>query len=171
MSLCHCEDWSCIIRGFQTYVCLVLSHVQLFASPWTVAHQAPLSIGTLQERILEWVAMSSLQGSSQPRDWTQVSLIAGRFFTDGATRQAYLQWSDLLAVIKMTFFKNGIRIIRMRKLLLISGQERKMLSREVSVRPSTLSFISCFSIFHLSLLRIFPLLFSDTLGLQSIMFR
>ena len=44
------------------YVCLDLSHVQLFATPWTVAHQAPLSKGTLQERILELVAMSSLQG-------------------------------------------------------------------------------------------------------------
>ena len=29
-----------------------------------------------------------LQGSSQPRDWTQVSCIAGRFFTIWATREA-----------------------------------------------------------------------------------
>ena len=36
---------------------------------------------TLQARILEWVAMPSSRGSSQPRDWTQVSHIAGRFFT------------------------------------------------------------------------------------------
>ena len=34
-----------------------LSHVQLFATPWTVARQAPLSIGILQARILEWVAL------------------------------------------------------------------------------------------------------------------
>ena len=27
------------------------------ATPWTVAHQAPLSIGILQARVLEWVAM------------------------------------------------------------------------------------------------------------------
>ena len=39
-----------------------LSRVQLFATPWTVAHQAPLSMGILQARILEWVAMPSLQG-------------------------------------------------------------------------------------------------------------
>ena len=31
-----------------------LSHVQLFVTPWTVAHQAPLSMGILQARILEW---------------------------------------------------------------------------------------------------------------------
>ena len=32
----------------------------------------------LQVRILEWVAMPSSRGSSQPRDRTQVSCIAGR---------------------------------------------------------------------------------------------
>ena len=37
--------------------------------------------GDLQARILEWVAMSSSRGSSQPRDQTQVSRIAGGFFT------------------------------------------------------------------------------------------
>ena len=31
--------------------------------------------------ILEWVAMPSSKGSSQPVDRTQVSRIAGRFFT------------------------------------------------------------------------------------------
>ena len=34
------------------------------------------------------VAMPSSRGSSQPRDWTQVSRIAGRFFTLWATREA-----------------------------------------------------------------------------------
>ena len=36
---------------------LVAHHVQLFATPWTVAHQAPLFMGILQARILEWVAI------------------------------------------------------------------------------------------------------------------
>ena len=44
-----------------------LSHVQLFATPWTAARQAPLSMGILQARILEWVAMPFSRGSSQPR--------------------------------------------------------------------------------------------------------
>ena len=38
------------------------SHVQLFATPWTVAHQAPLSLRILQVRIWEWVAMLSSGG-------------------------------------------------------------------------------------------------------------
>ena len=37
--------------------------------------------GILQARILEWVTFSFSTGSSQPRDRTQVSYIAGRFFT------------------------------------------------------------------------------------------
>ena len=58
-----------------------LSRVGLFVTPWTVARQALLSMGILQARILEWAAMHSSRGSSQPRDGTQVSCIAGRFFT------------------------------------------------------------------------------------------
>ena len=37
--------------------------------------------GILQARILEWIAVPFFRGSSQPRDQTQVSLIAGGFFT------------------------------------------------------------------------------------------
>ena len=36
----------------------------------------------LQARILEWAASPFARGSSQPRDWTQVSHITGRFFTN-----------------------------------------------------------------------------------------
>ena len=43
--------------------------------------------GILQARILEWVAIPFSRGSSQPRDWTQVSCIAGRFFTVWATKR------------------------------------------------------------------------------------
>ena len=37
--------------------------------------------GILQARILEWVAMPFSRGSSQPRDRTSVSCIAGKLFT------------------------------------------------------------------------------------------
>ena len=43
--------------------------------------------GILQARVLEWVAISFSRGSSQPRDWTRVSCIIGRFFTIWATRE------------------------------------------------------------------------------------
>ena len=38
-------------------------------------------LGILQARILEWIAFSVSRGSSQPRDQTQASCIAGRFFS------------------------------------------------------------------------------------------
>ena len=49
-----------MLRGY-IYIVVVqsLSRVPLFAMPWTVAHQAPLSMGILQARILECVAISS----------------------------------------------------------------------------------------------------------------
>ena len=68
----------------------VLSHIQLFATLWTVAHQAPLSMGILQARILEWIAIPSSRGSSQLRDRNQVSHIADGFFTIWTTREAPL---------------------------------------------------------------------------------
>ena len=58
-----------------------LSHVRLFAAPWTVVRQAPLSMGFPGARILQWVAISFSRGSSQPRDQTHISCLAGVFIT------------------------------------------------------------------------------------------
>ena len=44
--------------------------------------------GIFQATILEWVAFPFSRGSSQPRDWTQVSCIAGGFFTSWTTQKA-----------------------------------------------------------------------------------
>ena len=44
--------------------------------------------GILQARIPEWVAVPFSRESSQPRDQTQVSHIAGGFFTSWANREA-----------------------------------------------------------------------------------
>ena len=47
--------------------------------------------GILQARILEWVAVPFSRGSSQPRDRTHVSWMAGGFFTNWATREAQVK--------------------------------------------------------------------------------
>ena len=70
-TLTHCRKQCCAE---------LLSHVPL-CDPWTVVCQAPLSMGVLQATVLAWVARPSSRGSSQPRGRTQVSPIAGRFFT------------------------------------------------------------------------------------------
>jgi len=49
--------------------------------------------GILQAIILEWIAFPFSKGSSQPRDRTQISHIAGSFFTSWATREAQEYWS------------------------------------------------------------------------------
>ena len=59
----------------------VLSHAWLFVTPWTIACQSPLSMGFFQAKILDQVAISSSKGSSQPRDQTSISCIAGGCFT------------------------------------------------------------------------------------------
>ena len=77
-------------------------------SPWTgvkcevkVAQSCPTLCyprdytvhGFLQARILEWVAFPFSRVPFQPRDWIQVSHIAGWFFTSWATREAQEYWS------------------------------------------------------------------------------
>ena len=53
--------------------------------------------GILQARILEWVAYPFSKGSSQPRNRTCVSCLAGRFLTNWATREAK-KWKVLCCV-------------------------------------------------------------------------
>ena len=53
------------------------------ATPWTVH-------GILQARILEWADIPFSRGSFQPRDRTQVSHMAGGFFTSWATREVHI---------------------------------------------------------------------------------
>ena len=60
------------------------SHVQLFATLWTAAHQAPLSVGFARQEYWSGVAKPSSRGSSRPRDQTHISCsncFAGGFFT------------------------------------------------------------------------------------------
>ena len=44
----------------------LLSRVQLFATPWTVAFQAPQSMEIFQASVPEWVAISSSRVSPEP---------------------------------------------------------------------------------------------------------
>ena len=64
--------------------------ISLLCDPMDCSPQVSSVHRILQARILEWVAISSSRQSSWPRDRTSVSWIAGRFFTNWATREA--QW-------------------------------------------------------------------------------
>ena len=58
------------------------------ATPWAVTCQAPLSIGFSRQEYWSDFAISFSRASFQPRIWTWISCVAGRFFTDWATREA-----------------------------------------------------------------------------------
>ena len=68
-----------------TQLCLTLCNSLDYSPTGSSVH------GILQARVLEWVAMPSSRGYSQPRDQTRVSFIAGRFLTIWATREAHIQ--------------------------------------------------------------------------------
>ena len=80
-----CFAW--LVLCLVTQSCLTLCDPMDCSPPGSSVH------GILQARILEWVAMPSSGESSQPRDQTQVSRIAGRCFTLWATREAQGYWS------------------------------------------------------------------------------
>ena len=63
------------------------------AAPWIVAHQAPLSMGLSRQQYWKWVAIPISRRPSQPREWTQVSCIAGKFFFFFFCRQILNQLS------------------------------------------------------------------------------
>ena len=86
MHVCVCacaHTHACLI----TQLCLTLCDCLDYSPPGASVHEIS------QARILVWVAISFSRGSSQPRGWTQVSRIAGEFFTNWATRDPrILEW-------------------------------------------------------------------------------
>ena len=73
--LCVCACVCVYVCVLVTQLCLTLFHPTDSSLPCSSDYRI------LQARILEWVAIPVSRGSSQPRDRTQVSCIAGRFFT------------------------------------------------------------------------------------------
>ena len=72
------------------YLCMLSCFSHTLCDPRDGSPPGSSVQGVLQARILEWVAMPSSRGSSQPRDQIQVSCIAGGFFTVWAIREALL---------------------------------------------------------------------------------
>ena len=79
----------------RTLGCVVLSHSVVSNSlrPHGLELSRLFFHGIFQARILEWVAKPSSRESSHPTDQTQVSHIAGGFFTIWATREPQEYWS------------------------------------------------------------------------------
>ena len=91
--------------------------------------------GILHSRILEWIAISFSRGSSQTRDQTRVSCIAGRRFNFWATREAQSIWKRnqlwifigrLMLELKLQYFCHQIwRANSLKKILMLGKSEGK----------------------------------------------
>ena len=105
-----------VLQLYTNSVLYVLSHfsqVWLLATPWTVAHQAPLSMEILQARILEWVAISSSKGSSQPQDQTHVltsPALAGKFFTTSTSWEAQTEDPSIQFLCQHKLFSEILQV-------------------------------------------------------------
>ena len=75
-----------IPSNFKYYLCA--QSCLTLCGPIDCSPRGSSAHGILQARILEWVVIPFSRRSSQPRDWTWFSRIAGRFFTVWATREA-----------------------------------------------------------------------------------
>ena len=75
---------------YETVLCVcMLSHVQPFATPWTVALQSPSIRVIFQARILEWIAISYSRRSSPPRDRTHIFYIGKQIVYHWATWETF----------------------------------------------------------------------------------
>ena len=80
--------WSCYYS--MSKVCQLLSCVRLY-NPMECSWLGSSVHGILQAGILWWVAIPFSRGSAWPEDQTQVSCLAGRFFSVRATREANVE--------------------------------------------------------------------------------
>ena len=92
------------LQGF--FSCWATNEVKVSLSCPTLCSPMDCSLpgssvhGILQARILEWVASPFSRGCSQPRDQTQVSHIAGGFFTVEPPSDKYMHSLSVIYSIK-----------------------------------------------------------------------
>ena len=76
----------------------------------------------LQARILDWVAFPFSRESPQPRDQTQVSCIAGGFFTSWATREAQ-------HIINQLYFNKNQSILKIK--IIVKVQNKNLVDHRI----------------------------------------
>ena len=89
----------------------------------------PMDIhGILQARTLEWVTIPFSRGSSWPRNWTQISWFADRFFTIWATWRVKFFCCCLVAQLMADFFGNPWTVLERQAEFHYSTQDEFWLS-------------------------------------------
>ena len=140
-----------------TLLCWLLIRVQLFVISWTVAHQAPLSMGFPRQECWSGLPFSSPGDHLNPGMRPMSLVLAGRFFTIWATREA--PQSKICSQPLSAVFTQGVHLShspsfqRMRQEAI--SQRKNIILFSVLIAKNnfkgSLRLTSCF-IFHLDML-------------------
>ena len=92
-----CKAFKIFIVFFSTssllMLCLTTPSCPTLCDPIDSTVPPGSTVHGILQAILDWASMLSSKGSFQPRDWTQVSCIAGGFFTVWATKEVQIGWA------------------------------------------------------------------------------
>ena len=88
----HCSEYFKTRTSFNIILCVHMcaQPCPTLCNPMDCSPPGCSVHGISQARILEWVAISSCRGSSQPRDWIHVSCLAGGFFTTAPPGKSWI---------------------------------------------------------------------------------
>ena len=98
-SISHIMFWWPHYAQDSVFVVLSLSHVPLFVTPWTVAHQAPLSVGFFKQEY--WNGLSFPSPGDLPNPGikpTSLALSSGFFTTEQDIRGYFFQC--IMSIVK-----------------------------------------------------------------------
>ena len=121
-SITYCYQWN--VESFRSWAYTHIIYLQKLYESESEVTQSCLTLcdpmdcsppgfsvhGIFPARILEWIAVSFFRGSSQPRNRTRVSCIAGGFFTDWAMREARPPIGDPNRQLNTTAWSSGDRL-------------------------------------------------------------
>ena len=103
----HCI-WLIMLNTLEGSLCM-LNHVLTFATPWTIAHQAPLSMEFSRQEYWSGLLFSIPGDLPNPGIKTmsfKYPTLVGRFFTTSATREALVRQSPSLNSVLMQDLNN-----------------------------------------------------------------
>ena len=106
------------LSTLRVHVLSHFSHVQLFATPWTVARQAPLSVGFSRQEY--WRGCHVLLQGDLPDPGIELAYLlspalAGGFFTNSATWEALARCSQAVSTsLNMDISRRGRRVLILR---------------------------------------------------------
>ena len=159
---CHFLLQCMKVKSEVTQSCPTLGDPMGYGLPHSSVH------GIFQARVLEWVAISFSRGSFQPRDWTQVSWIVGRYFTVWATRK--VQGLSLLKLMSIELVMPSNRLIFCHPLLLLPSifPSIRVFSNEFTLHITwpEIGVSASSSVLPMNIQEWFPLQLTDLISLQ-----